>query len=238
MTSMLFNKVLIFFIVIVFLIHSLIINKYKASQDRLEHSRVMYLLLSFLILSYSWFTFIKIDYNAPYLLLVMGYTFSFVGDFFNLKFSCIKSKVKFPVLYGILSFMVAQSLYISFFISVLSTSVLFRFYWFYLILFILWLIPAIIFKTNIYSEKRPKSLMTGAFIYGFFLSTMVSVVFAGALIRGGNWWYIFTGAIFFFVSDVIMGQTTIKGIHPVYEFQLPWITYLIAQGFLLFGFVI
>lgn len=80
--------------------------------------------------------------------------------------------------------------------------------------------------------------MRGAFIYGFFLSTMVSVVFAGALICGGSWWYIFTGAIFFFISDAIMGQTTIKGIHPVYEFQLPWITYLIAQGFLLFGFVI
>jgi hypothetical protein len=35
-----------------------------------------------------------------------------------------------------------------------------------------------------------------------------------------------------------MGSTTMKGVHPRSEFQIPWFTYLLAQGLIITGFAL
>jgi hypothetical protein len=50
---------------------------------------------------------------------------------------------------------------------------------------------------------------------------------------GGAWIIVAVGAGMFLLSDAIMGQTTIRGRHPRTEFQVPWLTYLAAQGLII-----
>ncbi len=76
--------------------------------------------------------------------------------------------------------------------------------------------------------------MWGALVYGFFLGTMGAFAITAAILFKGPWIGVALGAGLFLLSDAIMGETTIKGIHPANEFQIPWMTYLAAQALLLY----
>lgn len=77
--------------------------------------------------------------------------------------------------------------------------------------------------------------MLGGFLYGFALGAMTAVALSAALARGGPWIAVAAGALFFLISDAVMGETTLHGRHPKHEYQIPWGTYLAAQGLILAG---
>lgn len=103
------------------------------------------------------------------------------------------------------------------------------------ILAVLLIAPAVIFRLRVYHPGRPKSLMMGDFLYGFALGTMTAIALSAALARGGPWIPVAAGALFFLLSDAVMGETTLHGRHPRHEYQRPWGTYLAAQGLILAG---
>lgn len=77
--------------------------------------------------------------------------------------------------------------------------------------------------------------MLGGFLYGFALGTMTAIALSAAVTRGGSWIPVAAGALFFLLSDAVMGETTLHGRHPRHEYQVPWGTYLAAQGLILAG---
>lgn len=174
----------------------------------------------------------------PGVLLSLGYTLSFIGDVFNLQFRCLKKRVGEPQFWGILFFLVAQALYITSFITIIGAERVVSSRLFFIILIPLLALPGLIFRFKVYSAKRPKSIMRIAFIYCFFLGTMTALSLSSAITYGGYWWLIISGAAMFLISDAFMGESTIKGEHPKSEFQIPWITYLAAQGLILFTYML
>jgi len=80
--------------------------------------------------------------------------------------------------------------------------------------------------------------MITSFAYGLLLGTMSAIAISSAIVYGGFWWFVATGAFFYLVSDAVLGMTTIHGWHPIAEFQIPWFTYLIGQGLILYGYAL
>lgn len=231
------NTFLIFIILsvtLLFIIHWFNIRKITTSEERLEHSRGSYLGFSFIFLSACWTLCLYSGASKAALLLSFGYTTSFMGDICNLQFKSFKKRVKEPVFIGILFFVVSQVLYIKSFVVLIGIDRLLNSSKFLIILSVLLVAPAVIFKIKVFSKNRPKYVMLGALFYGFFLGTMTAVALTGAILIGGYWIVIASGSVVFLISDAAMGSSTIKGEHPVYEFQIPWITYLVAQGLILF----
>ncbi|HSV56631.1 MAG TPA: lysoplasmalogenase family protein, partial [Magnetospirillaceae bacterium] len=93
----------------------------------------------------------------------------------------------------------------------------------------------LIFRLRVYHPGRPRHLMRGGFLYGFVLGAMAAAALAAALARGGTWILVAAGALFFLLSDAAMGETTLHGRHPRHEYQVPWGTYIVAQGLILAG---
>ncbi len=225
-------------VVVSFLIHWLTLLKIKDPQERLPYCRGAYLALSFQLLLFAWIVFTVLDVPGPVAWLVpLGMTLSFAGDFFNLHFDWVARRTKEPVFWGIVSFALAQFCYIAAFLSLVSLSTLTVEGYFIPVLIALFVVPAALFRLRVYNPARPMSLMAGAFIYGFILGGMAAVAISAALALGGPWYYVALGALFFLLSDAVMGETTIYGRHPSFEFQVPWFTYLVAQGFIIVGSV-
>ncbi len=143
--------------------------------------------------------------------------------------------MKQPLFFGILSFAVAQVCYIGAFLTLVPVRTLVDDGAFVPILAALVIVPAVLFRFGVYDRQRPKTVMLGAFFYGFILGAMAAVALAAAIADGGAWIVVAIGAGFFLLSDAVMGQTTIRGKHPRTEFQIPWLTYLIAQGLIIAG---
>ncbi len=238
--SILLNQFIPFYIaliIILFIIHWITLRPVRTAEERLPRCRGSYLGLSLMILSFAWFLYLKQSDSYTLLFVCLGYTFSWFGDLFNLQFDGIKKKIREPLFPGILSFMVAQTFYIIAFLRIISLKTLLACPWFLPILGALLIGPAVMFKFKVYSPERPGTIMWSAFIYGFFLGAMAAIAVTAAIILKGPWIGIAFGALMFLLSDAIMGDTTIRGKHPVTEFQIPWITYLAAQGFLLYLFL-
>jgi hypothetical protein len=132
--------------------------------------------------------------------------------------------------------MAAQVCYIAAFLLMVPASGLARDGYLIPLLAALIIVPAILFKFRVYNPDRPKRIMIGAFVYGFILGAMAAIALSAAFAHGGLWYFPALGAVFFLLSDAVMGETTVHGRHPVFEFQVPWVTYLIAQGLIIFGF--
>ena len=153
----------------------------------------------------------------------------------NLQFDGIRKRVGEPLFFGILCFSAAQLCYIAAFLSAIPLASLIADGHFYPLLAALVVVPAILFRLRVYDPGRPRTVMLAAFLYGFILGAMAAVALSAAIARGGSWYLVAGGALFFLLSDAIMGQTTIRGVHPKNEFQVPWITYLAAQGLIIVG---
>ncbi len=223
-------------LVVAFIVHWASIARVPAARERLPLCRGAYLGLSSQLVLYAWALFyLKTGRPAATVLVPLGMSFSFVGDFFNLQFPVLSGKVREPLFFGILSFAVAQACYIGAFLSIVPVRDLIADGALLPILAALVIVPAVLFRFGVYDRTRPKSVMFGAFFYGFILGAMAAVAVAAAIARGGGWIVVATGAGFFLLSDAIMGQTTIRGIHPRSEFQIPWLTYVIAQGLIIAG---
>ncbi len=221
-----------------FCIHWLTIAKIDTAEDRLPHCRGAYLSFSFQLVLYGWALFsLPGRHDILSLLIPLGMTFSFFGDLFNLQFRPIERLTGQPLFFGILCFTASQICYIGGMASLASISTLAAEGHLILFLAVLVVLPAILFRFKVYNPERPKKIMAGAFIYGFILGGMAAFAISAALVYGGFWYAIAGGALFFLLSDAIMGGTTINGRkHPKTEYQIPWITYLIAQGLILFGY--
>lgn len=222
-------------IVSAFFIHWFTLQEEPSPLKRLEHSRGIYLGFSFQILLFAWLLFQLGHARFSYPLYAIG--FSFLGDWFNLQFPIAKKQMKDPVLGGIFSFAIAQVFFLLSFWKLTSWNELYTGVLPYAITGALLILPALIFFFRVYNPERSKWVMASAFVYGLILCFFVSLCFNAYLTFGGVWLYLAIGAGFFLLSDAVMGETTINGTrHPKWEFQVPWVTYLIAQSFLLVGF--
>ena len=223
-------------VAISFLVHWLTIRHIEKPEERLPFCRGAYLAMSFQLVLFSWIVFTAFrEGMGLFFLMPLGMTLSFAGDFFNLQFPSVKKKTGEPVFWGIVCFALAQVCYIAAFLSMLPMGDLRSNGYLVPILAALILVPAITFRLRVYNPARPKSIMRGAFLYGFILGAMAAITFSAALARGGYWYITAAGAAFFLLSDAVMGETTIHGRHPRFEYQVPWLTYIIAQGLILFG---
>lgn len=222
-------------VVFAFAVHWISIRTLKTAPERLEVSRGVYLGFSFQLLLYGWFLY-SVS-GTQYLYVALAMTFSLAGDWCNLQFPFLRRRMNEPLLAGIAFFAAAQLLFVGAIFQAVSWEQIFQTSRNYGVLLALLVVPAAIFYFRVYNPARPKALMAAAFLYGFVLCFAVALYLNCALNWGGLWWLLAMGGGFFLLSDAVMGETTIHGgRHPAFEFQVPWFTYLIAQGFLLFGF--
>ncbi len=225
-------------VLVPFVLHYISIHTFRLARIRLDRSRYVYLGLSFqLLIAVWWFTSaVEKGGLTAFILLAAGMSFSFCGDFFNLQFPAVAGRIREPVFGGIICFILAQCCYTSAFLNALSPALMLK-EGFYLPLAVLIpLVSALIFRFRVWNPGRPGYLMIGAFIYTFFLGAMGATALSAAIAAGGAWWSVAAGAGFFLLSDSVMGETTIAGKHPVWEFQIPWGTYLAAQALIIGGF--
>jgi hypothetical protein len=222
-------------VVSAFLIHWYTIRMVTTSKTRLEISRGVYLGFSLQILIFAVLLFFL--GRSVFLAPVFAVIFSFVGDWFNLQFPIAQRNQGEPIIGGIVGFMMAQFFYISALLQLLPFTAIFVGVVPYLITLVFLILPGVIFYFRVYHPKRSKPIMISAFVYGLILCFFVSLTVNAFIIYGGYYIYLMIGGLFFLASDAVMGETTINGErHPVWEYQVPWITYLIAQSFLLVGF--
>lgn len=222
-------------VVSAFLIHWVTLRPVTTGKARLEISRGVYLGFSIQIFIFA----VLLFYMGSSVLLapLFAVGFSFVGDWFNLQFPIAVKNDGEPLIGGILGFAMAQLFYISAFFQLTSWNLVYYGYIPYLISALFLVIPSVIFYFRVYNPSRPKTIMVFALIYGLVLCFFVSLTVNAYLVFGGYWIYLMLGGLIFLVSDAVMGETTIHGgRHPVWEFQVPWLTYLIAQSLLLIGF--
>ncbi|MCZ8155322.1 MAG: hypothetical protein O9264_04320 [Leptospira sp.] len=222
-------------VVSAFLIHWVTLRPVTTGKARLEISRGVYLGFSIQIFVFA----VLLFYMGSSVLLapLFAVGFSFVGDWFNLQFPIAVKNDGEPLIGGILGFAMAQLFYISAFFQLTSWNLVYYGYIPYLISALFLVIPSVIFYFRVYNPSRPKTIMVFALIYGLVLCFFVSLTVNAYLVFGGYWIYLMLGGLIFLVSDAVMGETTIHGgRHPVWEFQVPWLTYLIAQSLLLIGF--
>ncbi|MBN2049202.1 MAG: hypothetical protein JW760_02055 [Spirochaetales bacterium] len=222
-----------------FFIHWACIRHLSSSAERLPYCRPAYMAFSVQLLLYGWVLFfaggVGKGGHPAVLLAAAAMTFSSAGDFFNLQFPRVTKKLGETLFHGILCFAAAQGCYILALFSLVSPGELISEGFFLPLLAALVIVPALLFRLRVYNPSRPKNIMYGAFFYGFILGAMAAVAVSAFLARGILYAPAAAGALFFLLSDAVMGETTVHGRHPVHEFQIPWITYLIAQGLLLFG---
>ncbi len=222
-------------IISAFCIHWFTISEEQNPNIRLENSRGIYLGFSFQVLVFAWLLFQLGHSRFAYPLYAIA--FSMIGDWFNLQFPLARKYMKDPVLGGIFSFAIAQVFFILAFRQLIAWEEIFHGVRPILITAVFIVLPAVIFYFRVYNPNRSKWVMASAFIYGLVLCFFVSLCINAYLLYGGSWIYLAIGAGFFLLSDAVMGETTINGTRrPKWEFQVPWITYLIAQCFLLVGF--
>ncbi len=222
-------------VVISFLVHWATIISLKTSSERLPFCRGAYLGLSLQLLFYAWLLLAITDFRSYFILIALGMSLSSLGDFFNLQFESVKERISEPLIPGIFSFMTAQAFYILFICYQVSPALLLRDGYLAILLPALIVVPALLFRFTVYNPERPKVMTYSALVYGMILGAASALAFSAVLVRGGAWYVVAAGFLFFLLSDAIMGQTTIRGDHPRYEFQVPWITYLVAQGLIIYG---
>lgn len=224
-------------VAVAFLIHWVNIRELKTSQERLVISRGVYIGFSAQLLLYAWGLSVVPSrlHGLPFAALAM--TFSLIGDVCNLQFAGVRKIFSEPLYPGIGAFVVAQIFYLGAVLQVLPLEVLFAGPASFIILAGFLLVPAVLFYFRIYNAARPRALMISAFLYGELLCLLVALYVNAALARGGYWWLVAAGGLIFLLSDSQMGETTIHGgRHPATEYQIPWFTYLVAQGLLILGF--
>ena len=222
-----------------FLVHWFTLRKIETPGERLPHCRGAYLAMSFQLLLFAWIAFRATGAaGAAAILVPLGMTFSFAGDVCNLRFPSIAKKTKEPLFWGIVSFSLAQFCYIGAFLSLMPPGRLVADGYLVPLLVALLLVPAVLFRLRVYNPARPRAIMRGAFIYGFILGAMAAVALSAAIAGGGAWLLVAVGSLFFLLSDAVMGETTVYGRHPRFEYQVPWLTYLIAQGCIITGTVL
>jgi len=217
-----------------FFIHWAAIKNINTSEERLPYCRGAYLSFSFQLVLYGWaLYFLTGRHDAVSMLMPLGMTFSFFGDLFNLQFKPIARATGQPLFFGILCFMASQACYIGGMSALAPARELVSKGYLLPLLAVLAVLPAILFRFKVYNPDRPKKIM----IYGFILGGMAAFAISAAVVYGSYWYATAAGALFFLLSDAIMGETTISGRkHPKTEYQIPWITYLIAQSLILFGY--
>lgn len=226
-------------VALAFVIHWVSIRELRSAAERLVISRGAYIGFSFQLLVYAWVLSIipNRSQSLPFVSLAM--TFSFLGDFCNLQFPLARRLVKEPLYPGIGAFAAAQIFYLCAFFQVITWDSVFPAAVHYAILGLFLLVPAVIFYFRVFNRDRPRALMISAFLYGVLLCFLVALYVNAALVIGGYWWVVAAGGIIFLLSDAQMGETTIHGgRHPASEYQIPWFTYLVAQGLLIFGFFV
>ncbi len=226
-------------VVVSFMAHWVTIARVGSAEERLPLCRGAYLSFSVQLSLYAWALCLIGGRRGPGLAVAaLAMTLSSLGDVFNLQFPSIKRRVGDPLFLGILCFAAAQLSYIGAFLTKASVGSLLDEGFLAPLLLVFTIAPALLFRFRVYDPSMPRPRMLGAFGYGLVLGAMAAVAVSAAIALGGGWYLVAAGSLSFLLSDAIMGETTMRDRHPRTEFQVPWITYLVAQGLILLGFAV
>lgn len=213
--------------------------KFYQSCRAVTLCRGAYLGLSLQLSLYAWALWLIGGDRSPGLILAaLAMTLSSAGDAYNLQFPSIRRRVGDPLFFGILCFAAAQLGYIGAFLTKAALGTLVAQGYLIPLLGVFIIVPALLFRFRVYDPAMPRPRMLGAFGYGLILGAMAAVAVSSAIAYGGRWYLVAAGALSFLLSDAIMGETTMRDRHPRTEFQVPWITYLLAQGLILLGYAV
>lgn len=227
-----------FIVLLSFLIHWRSLKTVSSSSARLEYSRVPYLGYSFLLVMVSWVLFIASPAKEfPSLLIPLGSIFAIIGDYFNLQHEFAQRITRnTPIFGGLLSFSITQICYSAAFCAFSSNSSLLSFAYSIPLIVLFVSIPQIVFSLRVYYKGMPARIVWGSRVYSCLLGFMAAAALIYAFAYGGFWILIACGGVLYLISDSILGETTVHGRHPRAEYQLPWITYLAAQGCIIIGY--
>ena len=211
-----------------------------SSAERLPECRMAYIGYSFLMTVFAWLLYFMYATRIPLgFLLPLGASFALAGDFYYLQFELARHTMRSEsLLGGILFFILTQIAYAAAFLARVPFGTLVRSGAFIPALAFFVAVFAALFVLRVWNAERPRRLMVASAAYSLALAFMVSVAVSAAIAVGGPWRLIALGAVSFAVSDYLQGETTVHGRHPAYEFQVPWLTYLIAQALILYGFAL
>jgi hypothetical protein len=164
-------------------------------------------------------------------LVLLGMILSYFGDMFNAEV------IPFPVplLGGMTAFGAAHCFYIAAFYFLLKpTGALIPVY-FWICLAAVWLVTTICWRQFIRNPERIPALNFGSLIYALLIGTMTYFAFIVGLILGDWWWIILPGALFFYISDTIIGVTDIGRVALKKPHLWIWMTYVLGQMGIIYG---
>ena len=216
------------------------VSSIHSSAERLPECRMAYVGYSFLMTVFAWLLYFMYATRIPLgFLLPLGASFALAGDFYYLQFEIARHTMRSEsLLGGIIFFILTQIAYAAAFLARVPLGTLIRSGAFVPAFAFFVAVFAALFAFRVWNAARPRRLMVASAVYSLALAFMVSVAVSAAIAVGGPWRLIGLGAVSFAVSDYLQGETTVHGRHPAYEFQVPWLAYLIAQALILYGFAL
>ncbi len=169
--------------------------------------------------------------NTVSWLVLLGMSFSFLGDLFNA--GVIPLPV--PLTGGMIAFSAAHICYISAFCFLLEPADSLNHVFFWPILAAIWLVTAIFWRLFIFNPKRIPFLNTGSLLYALLIGAMVTFTCIVGLRLGDWWWSTFFGALLFYISDTIIGITDIGKVSMKRPYLWIWLTYVLGQMGIIYG---
>ncbi len=225
-------------IVFAFAVHWGSLAGMRSSAERLPVCRLPYLGYSFLIVVFSWVLYALAGSGSSLAIFMpIGASLAFAGDFYNLQFEAARHSVKGEsTTEGMIAFSFVQLSYTAAYLARVRLAALVESGYLPVSFALVAAILIGFFVLKIWNPARPEGLMVATMAYGLALAVATAIAVSTAILLGGWWILIALGSALFVASDFAMGVTTVHGRHPAWEFQGPWLAYLIAQGLIQYGY--
>ena len=138
-----------------FVVHWITLIRVDTAGERLQLSRGAYLGMSVQLVLLAWVSALFLNGGSTSVLLVaVGMTLSFGGDFFNLQFEGTRTRVGEPLFFGIIFFAAAQLCYGAAFLYAVPLSSLIADGYFMPLLAVLVVVPAVLFRLRVYDPGQ------------------------------------------------------------------------------------
>lgn len=169
--------------------------------------------------------------NTVGYLVFLGMAISCLGDLFNAEVI----PLPVPLLGGMTAFGVAHCLYIAALNLLIKPTGILTSTWFWIGLVAAWMATAIAWRLLIYNPERIPALRYGSLIYALLIGTMAYFTIIVGITLGGWWWLLPLGALFFYISDTIIGVYDIGKTELKKPELWIWLTYVLGQMGIIYG---
>lgn len=164
-----------------------------------------------------------------------GMLMSFLGDL------SMAGVISWPqrLIGGMLTFAVAQSFYMTAFIQMMAANggaAGGRGLWIGVAGYGLLLVVGWLFFIR--NPRKPAMLNYGALGYGLWVGGMAIFALNLAMSLGGVWWLTAVGGLFFVLSDLLIGVTSVGGYKIKHKELWVWFTYVAAQMAIIYAAVL